>query len=292
MFHNFELKKSDEGRIEGYLWDVEDPAGVVCIVHGIGEYGGRFDRVASELNRRSLAVVSMDLRGHGNSLGKKGHCAPRKDVLDDVTALIDYARKKYPGKKLVLYGHSMGGNITLDYRSRGELNGIPVLYIISAPWIRLVRPVPWFFYRIVRGMSRVMPAFTISSSVDESILGNPESVKPYSTNSMVHNRISLLCAVDGFETGQKLEKGTLEDDGGARGIPVLLMHGDEDRICDVEGSRIIAARLKAEGEDITYIEWPGLYHEIHNGGKASNGDEVIDTIAGWAEKFTGGTACE
>ena len=186
----------------------------------------------------------------------------------------------------------MGGNITLDYRSRGELNGIPVLYIISAPWIRLVRPVPWFFYRVVRGMSRVMPAFTISSSVDESILGNPESVKPYSTNSLVHNRISLLCAVDGFETGQKLEKGTLEDDGGARGIPVLLMHGDEDRICDVEGSRIIAARLKAEGEDITYIEWPGLYHEIHNGGKASNGDEVIDTIAGWAEKFTGGTACE
>ena len=209
MFHNFELKKTDEGRIEGYLWDVEDPAGVVCIVHGIGEYGGRFDRVASELNRRSLAVVSMDLRGHGNSLGNKGHCAPRKDVLDDVTAL-----------------------------------------------------------------------------------GNPESVKPYSTNSMVHNRISLLCAVDGFETGQKLEKGTLEDDGGARGIPVLLMHGDEDRICDVEGSRIIAARLKAEGEDITYIEWPGLYHEIHNGGKASNGDEVIDTIAGWAEKFTGRTACE
>ena len=64
MFHNFELKKTDEGRIEGYLWDVEDPAGVVCIVHGIGEYGGRFDRVASELNRRSLAVVSMDLRGH------------------------------------------------------------------------------------------------------------------------------------------------------------------------------------------------------------------------------------
>ena len=288
MYSNFELKKTDSCRIEGYLWDIENAEGVVCIVHGIGEYGGRFDRVASELNRHGLAVVSMDLRGHGKSSGNKGHCAPRKDVLGDVSDLIRYAQEKYPGKKIVLYGHSMGGNITLDYRERGSLNDVPVLYIISAPWVKLVRPVPKPVYLAVKLLSLIAPALTISSSVDESILGNPESVKPYSTDPMVHNRISLLCAVDGFETGLKLEKGTLENDHGASGTPVLLMHGDEDRICDVEGSRNIAKRLQADGEDVTYIEWPGLYHEIHNGGSKSRGDEVIEMITAWAEKYTSG----
>lgn len=286
MFQNFELRTLDEGKIEGYLWDIENPTGVVCIIHGIGEYGGRFDRMASSLNSKGLAVVSMDLRGHGNSMGKKGHCAPRKSVLEDVTALIRYAQEKYPDQKIVLYGHSMGGNIALDYRSRGEMNDAPSLYIISAPWIRLVRPVPGILYGIVKLISAVAPEFTISSSVDEGILGNPVSVRPYSTNPMVHNRISLLCSVDGFETGRKLEKGILENNGGASGIPVLLMHGDADRICAVEGSRNVAKHLESQGEDITYIEWPGLYHEIHNGGKTSKGDEVIEMITGWAEKYT------
>ena len=283
MYENFILRRTDKGNIEGYIWDVEEPAKVVCIVHGIGEYGGRFDRVAKALNGRNIAVVSMDLRGHGNSLGKKGDCAPRRDVLDDVSALLKYAENKYPGKDITLYGHSMGGNIVLDYRSRGEFNGMPVSYIISAPWIRLTRPVPAPLYSVVKLLSKIAPSMTISSDVDEKTLGNPESVKPYSENPMVHNRISVLCAVDGFDTGVKLEKGTLENNGAASGIPVLLMHGGEDKICDVEGSRQIAKKLRESGENITYIEWDGLYHEIHNGSASSKGDEVIAKITEWAE---------
>lgn len=283
MYENFILRHTDKGNIEGYIWDVAGAAKVVCIVHGIGEYGGRFDRVAKALTDRNIAVVAMDLRGHGNSLGKKGDCAPRKDVLDDVSALIKYAQKKYPGRNVTLYGHSMGGNIVLDYRSRGEFNGVPASYIISAPWIRLVRPVPAPLYGVVKLLAKIVPTMTISSSVDEKILGNPESVRPYKENPMVHNRISVLCAVDGFDTGMELERGTLENNGAAIGIPVLLMHGGEDKICDVEGSRRIAKRLRESGENITYIEWDGLYHEIHNGNASSKGDEVIAKITEWAE---------
>ena len=94
-----------------------------------------------------------------------------------------------------------------------------------------------------------------------------------------------MCAVDGFETGQKLESGQLENNGRAKQIPLLLMHGEKDKICDVAGSRNIAARMKADGENIEYIEWSGLYHEIHNGGPQSRGDEVIAKAVEWAEKI-------
>ena len=59
------------------------------------------------------------------------------------------------------------------------------------------------------------------------------------------------------------------------------MHGSEDRICDVEGSRRIAARMKAQGEPVTYVEWEGLYHEIHNGSETSTGEEVIEAMMEW-----------
>lgn len=285
MYENFILQQFETGKLEGYSWKVEYPEKVICIVHGIGEFGGRFDRVAEAFRKQNMAVLAFDLRGHGKSLGKRGHCAPRKDVLSDVSTLIEYAQELYPGKKLILYGHSMGGNIVLDYRSRGRLNGELSAYIVTAPWVRLVRPVPNIVYKAVKLLSRIAPSVTIGSEVNEADLGHPDSVKPFNDHPLVHNRISALCAVDGFETGQKLEDGTLENNGRAKQIPLLLMHGEKDKICDVAGSRTIADRMKADGENVEYIEWGGLYHEIHNGGSESKGDEVIAKTVEWAKKI-------
>ena len=80
MYENFILQQFETGKLEGYSWKVEDPEKVICIVHGIGEFGGRFDRVAEAFRKQNMAVLAFDLRGHGKSLGKRGHCAPRKDV--------------------------------------------------------------------------------------------------------------------------------------------------------------------------------------------------------------------
>lgn len=281
MYEKFELKKLEKGIIRGYSWHDDDPEKVVCIVHGIGEYGGRFDRVAERFREGDMAVLALDLRGHGDSVEKKGHCAPRREVLEDVSSLLEYAAKKYPGRKIVLYGHSMGGNITLDYRARGRLNHMPCGYLISAPWIRLVRPIPGALYALVKILAKIAPQMTISSSVDERILGHPSTVRPYSENPMVHSRISTLCAVEGFETGLGLEDGTHEDNGRAAEIPTMIMHGDADRICSVEGSRKIARRLAEKGDAVEYVELEGLYHEIHNGNDKSNGDEVIDMMLQW-----------
>ena len=46
MYSKFVLKQLNNGIIQGYSWELHDPDKVICIVHGIGEYGGRFDRVA------------------------------------------------------------------------------------------------------------------------------------------------------------------------------------------------------------------------------------------------------
>ncbi len=278
MYETFTLKETDGGIIRGYSWPLAKPVRVVCIVHGIGEYGGRYDRVAESFRKKGIASVSMDLRGHGESRDPKGHCAPRQDVLDDISDLLLYARKKYPDKDIILYGHSMGGNLVLDYRNRGAFNDMPAKYLISAPWVRLVRPIKGPLYSIVKLMTKIAPSASIGSSVDEDLLGNPETVKPYNDDPMVHNRISFQCALEGFETGKALEDGTLEDNGAAADIPTMIMHGTDDAICSIRGTRKVFNNLKRKGNRVEMIEWPGFLHEIHNGNKVSKGDEVIDSM--------------
>ena len=274
MYQFFDFEKRDK-IVQGYHFPCEDPDYVVCLIHGIGEHAGRFARVADYFGKEKIAVVSMDLRGHGRSQGVRGACAPRAEVLRDIDALIEYAREFYPNVPIVLYGHSMGGNITLDYRARGGHNDVPAGYIISAPWIRLVRPVSGGLLTAVKLLSKIAPNYKIKSEFPENQLGNVEYVRPYKNDPMVHPYATALCAYEGFTIGTALEKGTNEDNGRARKTPCLLMHGTDDLICDIRGSRAFA-KLQ-DPQSFTMVEWPGYYHEIHNGGPhGETGEAVIE----------------
>ena len=96
---------------------------------------------------------------------------------------------------------------------------------------------------LARGAAKILPKMTINQNIDEGALGNPDYVKPYKKDPLVHSRISLRCAVDGFDIGNAIYDGKNENNGKAEDKPFLLMHGDADRICDVEGSRKLAQRL-------------------------------------------------
>jgi len=283
LFGNFELNNKDSKvKIIGYSWEVESPEYVLCIIHGLGELAGRYDRMNGYLAKVNLASVSMDLRGHGLSGGQRGHCAPRKLILQDVDALIETAKGLYPGVPIILYGHSLGGNIALDYKSRGKHNDIPVAFIISAPWLLLKEAPAPMLRKMVSILSRIAPSFAIKSAIDEKILGHPDSVRPYNDHPLVHDKISMLAAREGLEIGEAIVAGTLEDNGGTIGKPWLLMHGTDDKICDINGSRALYRRAP---ENCTFIPWEGLFHEIHNGNETSRGEEVILRMIQWIEEL-------
>lgn len=275
MYENFKLKNKEN--ITAYLWDVEDPKKVMCIIHGIGEHAGRYDRMCSFLQENGIASVAIDLPGHGRSLGKRGHAAPRYEVLDDVSEMINFAGEKYPGIPITLYGHSMGGNICIDYKSRGDKNHIPEKYIMSAPWITLVRPVTGIQYAAVKALSKLLPQKTVCSACPKELLGHPSNLIEYVNDQYIHDRVSLQTAVEGFDIGNGIFDGSFKSDGKADRTPTLLMHGDADGICSVEGSRRVAERNK-DNDKFEYVEWEGYFHEIHNGGEIETGEKVIEKI--------------
>ena len=275
-YDNFSLHK-DSDEVIGYRFECSNPKAVMCIIHGIGEHAGRYCRMAGILSESGIACLAFDQRGHGISKGKRGDCSPRSKVLGDVDALITRAGEMYPGLPITLFGHSMGGNICLDYRARGSLNHIPDKYIVSAPWIKLAKDMPGPAVGILRAASKIFPTASISQSFPENQLGNLINVRPYKDDPLVHDHICLRCAAECFDMGNAIFDGTNPDNGRAYGKPFLLMHGDEDRVCSVKGSRRLAERMK-DNTWFSYIEWPGYYHEIHNGGREATGDEVIEKI--------------
>ncbi|MCL1983550.1 MAG: lysophospholipase [Clostridiales bacterium] len=277
MFSEFVLGFSAEG-IAGYSWDVDEPVCVVCFVHGIGEYAGRYERIAEMFGASRIAALGMDLPGHGCSKGARGHCAPRLEVLRDIDSLLLHAESQYPGKPLILYGHSMGGNIALDYRIRGSLSGKPCAYVITSPWIRLVNEIPLPLYLTAKVLSKVKPDFALNSGIKPEDLGNPDVIKAEKRAELTHRRISAGTAVDCVDTGKALLGGSLKGNGGGLGKPLLIMHGTGDKICDINSTRRLAA---LEGGNCTYIEWDGLFHEIHNGNLEKDGKEVIEAVIGW-----------
>lgn len=276
MFDEFdfkEVKGKSRGIIIGYHWKVEAAERVVVIIHGIGEYAGRYDRVAKIFNEKNIAVISMDLRGHGKSFGKRGHAAPRREILKDIDDLIIFALEMYPKIPLVLYGHSMGGNMVLDYRIRGLLADRPSGFIVTAPWARLVKPLSKPLTLAALLLSKIAPSATFDSKIDSSVLGNSKSVGEYKKDPLVHGKITAETAQDGFTTGKMLEEGRLQGDFRGIGKPLLLIHGKEDKLCSIEGSRGIA--LNDDSGLTHYLELDGIYHEVHNGGTDSDGTEVI-----------------
>ena len=73
----------------------QDPLGIVCIVHGLGDHFGRYEHVASFLVEQNFAVFGIDLRGHGKSEGKRGHSPGLNFLLNDVEEILKQARKEY-----------------------------------------------------------------------------------------------------------------------------------------------------------------------------------------------------
>ncbi len=279
---NFTLSTLDDLEIIGYQWDLDSPSKVVCIIHGIGEHAGRYEKMAKMLNEHNIAVFAMDLRGHGKSGGVRGHCAPRRDVLLDVDELLMYASQKHNDCKTILYGHSMGGNIVLDYRNRGDFNDKVDGYIVSSPWVKLYQKVGSFQYFVIKHLAKIMPKFKINAKIKKEDLADVNNLKGYDKDELLHSSATLQCALEGFDIGTALYDDTLEIKRTGRRVPMLLMHGDKDKICSVEGSRKIAENQK---EYCKYIEWKNMLHELHNGSSSTKGEVVIESIIDWIDKL-------
>lgn len=97
---------------------------VVQINHGLAEHAARYARFAEFLAERGFHSYAHDHRGHGFTTapdappGRFGAPGGQDEVIADVGAIHDLIRTEHPGLPVILFGHSMGGMIALNYLLR------------------------------------------------------------------------------------------------------------------------------------------------------------------------------
>lgn len=252
-----QLKTRDNLTLKIRSWEVANPRAIVFLIHGFGEHAGRYEHVGKFFNQHNMTLTALDLRGHGESEGRRGH-APNFDAyLDDIHLFTFSIYKLFLKTPLFLYGHSMGGNLVLNYLIKRDpmmLRGI----ITTGPWIRLAfEPKP---YMITLGkiMRKIYPSFSQPSGlIDEHVSKDPIVVKDYINDPLNHSSITASAGMGLTESAAFLNKFR-----GLVTISALIMHGSEDLITSQSASEEFADRVKCG--DMTYKKWDGMYHEVHN----------------------------
>ena len=248
------------------------PKAVIVLVHGHGEHVGRYEHVAAALVEKGYALFGFDLRGHGKSGGPRGHTPSYDALMDDISAFFKQVDERYANLPRFLYGHSLGGNLVLNYalRRKPDLHGV----IATGPWLELAFQPPAAQVRLGRLMNGIAPGFTQHSKLDTAGLSHDQTVvSAYQNDPLVHDKISARLFVAIYESGLWALEHAAEFP-----LPLLLMHGAADPITSAKASREFAERA---GDKVTLKVWDGLYHEIHNEPEKA---QVFKVMLDWLEK--------
>lgn len=248
------------------------PTALVCLVHGIGEHCGRYLNLAQNLVDNNFAVYSIDLRGHGRSDGVRGDVRNYTLFFDDLELLVRAARDENPDLPLILYGHSMGGNIALSFFMEKRIT-IQAM-IITSPWITLSHNIPILKLAAGKLAYLLLPSLVQPNGlITEYLSHDIEEVKKYEQDSLVHNKISVRLFFNASKAGLKILSKAKQIN-----IPTLLMHGTDDKITSCGSSEKLAAMNPA---NIHLKLWTGFYHELHN---ETSRQDVINYLTDWIKK--------
>ncbi|MFH2095597.1 MAG: alpha/beta hydrolase, partial [Bacteroidota bacterium] len=187
--------------------------------------------------------------------------------------LMTKAGEIFPGIPVVLYGHSMGGNLVLNYIISRKLKNIPL--IVTSPWLKLAFEPPAFKLFMAKLVRKILPGLLQSTGLKtKDLTKNNSVVDKYENDELVHGKISVNMFFEMYQAGYRVL-----DNAEKIKCPVLLMHGTEDGICSWQGSSELASKAKG---NITFKTWEGLYHELHN---EAEQDKVFMFIISWLEKL-------
>ena len=251
------------------------PQAAVVIVHGICEHGGRYAQLAETFAGAGFAAHVPDLLGHGRSGGPRVHARRFEQFVDDVERTLADVRSEHPRLPLFLFGHSMGGAIAarLAATRQQPLAGL----ILSAAAVR----VHDHLYPLLRKLSALgsflFPNVRLVRMGSRYLSRDPAVVADFERDPLVfHGRFTVRIGAEVLRAARQVEK-----EAERLTTPLLILHGDQDVVVDVEGSRVLYSRCGAADKTLRIV--PGAYHDLfHDPGWPDLAAETIAWMTGRA----------
>ena len=264
------------GRLHGRLWIGDrDPLGVVIVVHGLGDHGGRYQAFAEHLCGEGWCVFAFDLPGHGLSPGAQGTVDSFDALLVDIAAARQTIHHRFPDLPQALLGVSMGGNLAINYGLRRHqiqpcVAGLAGL-VLCAPMLLPPNPPPRPHIFAAWLTGRLLPWIRVNRPIDvRALTSDPDQADAIGDDPLMHSRITIYLATQLLSQGRWALDHARDVD-----IPMLIMYGEEDELIDKSACQHLPIRT---GRLAELVRWPQKRHDLfHDQGMA----KIFETVANW-----------
>ncbi len=233
------------------------PKGVVLIIHGMGEHGGRYCAFAEYLAERQLESIIPDLRGFGRSGGTRACVRRFSDFHEDLKALHSLGSRHQKGIPFFLLGHSFGGLVASSYLALSDHPKVQGL-VLSSPIFGIAMAVPRWRHYLGMVSSYLLPDYTQASGVKPPLLTHDvDMLHRYLEDPLIFHALSarlyrelVLMMRRKKQIAAKITE------------PVLVLQAGDDAVVSKKETLAFYDFLKAEDKEIEV--YPHFYHEILN----------------------------
>eukprot|EP00760_Papus_ankaliazontas_P009361 PhM_4_TR1404/c0_g1_i1/m.70351/K01054/MGLL; acylglycerol lipase len=252
--------------------------GIVFLVHGYNEHLARYDHIAEALNAEGYDVFGIDHHGHGLSEGRRAYISNFDHLVEDYEKFIRHLLTNVltPEERdlpRAILGHSMGGLIAVHVADRN-----PTMFntvVLSGPLLMInpakASPV---LTRIAKVLRYVIPHVPVDSIEASAVAADPVVVGRYAKDVLnsksgiaCNTAMELICAVERVEDITRHFR-----------LPFLIVHGQDDALCAVDGSKRFYECAPVSAESKRLVLYPGLGHEAM---QEAEWEHVLGDITAW-----------
>ncbi|MFG6146745.1 alpha/beta fold hydrolase [Halobacillus sp. B23F22_1] len=226
MSHSIEV----DHHVELFVQDIGEGQPIVFI-HGWPVNHQMFEYQMNELPKKGYRFIGIDLRGFGQS-DKPAFGYDYDTLAHDIKVVVEYLQLK----NFYLAGFSMGGPISIRYATKYANDELAKLILIGAA-------APSFTQR--DGFNFGMPKEEVTGLIDAIKQDRPAALTEFGSNfyeTTTSEALQEWFLGLGLQAAAHATIGCAESlrDEDLRGeldqikVPVLLMHGKKDEICDYQ----------------------------------------------------------
>lgn len=254
-----------------------EPRGVIVLVHGLKDHSRKYVEFADRLVAAGYEVFAFDLRGHGRSAGPRVAPAQWLHYTDDLGRLLRAVAARTPGRKLFLFGHSMGGAIATlaALHHQHQLAGL----ILSAPALAI--DAPPMFLALTQLLGAVLPRARVLDLANREFSSDPAISRAMDLDPLISQGPGPARTAIGLVNAMRMIWARVDE----LRLPILALHGTRDSLTAPEGSRALIQA--APSTDKTLRIYEGLQHNLLHEPKR---EQIANDIIAWLDAHTGGPA--
>ena len=249
---------ADGMELHGRQWSSSKPVGVIAWVHGYAEHVARYAHFGQWLAAQGWALAVVDLRGHGESPGQRGHVTHFKEYFQDVTALIEYCRHTWPDTPLVLGAHSMGALVALRYLQENTQTPELTALVTTGAYLRLSTPLPAWKHWAGKLLAHIYPRFSLPTDISPQWLTHDEVIYREYAN---HPLVFKTGTAGWYRTTARNQEMVLAQAANIT-LPSMMLHGQEDPLASPRQAKVMFDALGSRNK--YWKDYPGFFHEILN----------------------------